>query len=74
MIPNRIGGVALIKLNMINEYIIKNNLTIKEFCKKCNISCSIYYKIVNNRCNFRLNALFKIARELKVNVWQIVNE
>ncbi len=52
----------LINVGLISEYMSKNNLTKKEFCKKCGISLYLLNKIFNQQENANIVALFKIAR------------
>lgn len=59
----------LINTKIIENYIKENNLSKAKFCKICNISPSTFNKIMNNG-NFKLNALFKIARIIKIRVYQ----
>ncbi len=55
------------KLNVeiIEEYIKTNNLTIKDFCKQCNISISTFYRIMHGK-DFNLLSLFRIAKKINV--------
>ncbi|MDE7328870.1 MAG: helix-turn-helix domain-containing protein [Clostridia bacterium] len=50
---------------IILNYIKENNLTIQEFCQRCKISKSTYYKIMN-RENIRLLSFIKIASIIKL--------
>lgn len=62
-----------IKTELIENFIKENNLSKSRFCKMCNISQSTLNKIMNNSENFRIIALFKIARVLKIQVYQMFN-
>ena len=53
---------------LIVNYISEGKITINEFCKRCKISHEVFAKILNNKFNFRLNALLKIAKVLNKNV------
>ena len=64
----------IIKTELITNYIKSHKLTIKEFCMRCKISTNIYYKIINNKINIKINNLFKIANLLKIDVYQLLNE
>lgn len=46
----------------------KNKVTKTVFCKKCNISYNTLKKILKNQTNFRIVALFKVAKVLKTNI------
>ncbi len=56
----------LINVGLISEYMSANNLTKKEFCKKCGISLYLLNKIFNQQENANIVALFKIARTMNL--------
>lgn len=62
-----------IKTELIENFIKENNLSKSKFCKKCKISQSTLNKIMTNSENFRIIALFKIARVLKIQVFEMFN-
>lgn len=62
-----------IKTELIENFIKENNLSKSKFCKMCKISQSTLNKIMTNNENFRIIALFKIARVLKIQVYQMFN-
>lgn len=51
---------CLIKAEVIYQFIQDNNLTKKQFCEKCKISQSTFYRMLSGN-NFRISAIFKIA-------------
>ncbi len=55
------------KLNvkLIEKYIKTNNLSIKNFCKQCNISTSTFYRIMQGK-DFNLLSLFRIAKNMNL--------
>lgn len=55
-----------IKTELITNYIKQNGLTIKEFCKLCNISQNSYYRIMNGKTNIRILTFYRIL--VKINV------
>ena len=57
----------LVNLEKIENYRKINYLSKTEFCKLSNISLSTY-KNIFERKNFRIVALFKIAKVLNINV------
>ena len=61
-----------IKTEIFEEYMQKHNLTKTAFCELCNISLSTFNKIMANDPNFRITALFKIAKVVKVEVYQML--
>lgn len=63
-----------IKTELIKNFIKENNLSKSKFCKMCKISQSTLNKIMTNSENFRIIALFKIARVLKIQVYQMFNK
>lgn len=56
----------------ITAFLAENKMTKKEFCKKCKISPAMLNKILENKTNFYLVALFKIARVMNVQISQLV--
>lgn len=62
-----------IKTELIENFIKDNNLSKSKFCKMCKISQSTLNKLMTNSENFRIIALFKIARVLKIQVYQMFN-
>lgn len=62
-----------IKTELIENFIKDNNLSKSKFCKMCKISQSTLDKIMTSNENFRIIALFKIARVLKIQVYQMFN-
>ena len=62
-----------IKSELIENFIKENNLSKSKFCKMCKISQRTLNKIMTNSENFRIIALFKIARVLKIQVFEMFN-
>ena len=62
-----------IKTELIENFIKDNNLSKSKFCKMCKIRQSTLNKLMTNSENFRIIALFKIARVLKIQVYQMFN-
>ena len=56
-----------IKIDMIENYIKENNLTRKDFCKKCNMGYESFLKIMRNQSNVNIKAIFKIAKGMELN-------
>lgn len=56
-----------INVNKILDYIKANNLSKTEFCKNCNMSVSTLNAILTNK-NFKLTAIFKIARAMTCHI------
>lgn len=62
-----------IKTELIENFIKDNNLSKSKFCEMCKISQSTLNKIITNNENFRIIALFKIARVVKIQVFEMFN-
>ena len=62
-----------IKTEIIENFMLENKLSKTKFCKMCKISPSTLNKIMTNDDNFGIIALFKIARVIKVQVYQMFN-
>lgn len=50
-----------LNVDIIKEYIKSNDLTVKEFCSRCKISVSAYYRMMNGG-NFYLSTLYAISK------------
>lgn len=57
-----------INTKLIENYMYDNNLSKKEFCKLCELSQAILRKILRNQKNYRITALFKVAKLLKAHI------
>lgn len=55
-----------LKTELITDYIKRNNLTIKEFCKRCKISTNTYYRIMSGETRIRIIAIYNILTEMNV--------
>lgn len=55
---------------VIENYIKNNNLSKSKFCKLCKISYSTLTRILNDE-NFYLSAIFKIARVMSTQVYNL---
>ena len=64
----------LIKTEIFENYIKEHNLSKNKFCKLCKISHSVFKKIMNNQGNFHIIALFKIARVIGIEVYQMYED
>ena len=63
----------LINIEIIEKYMLKNRISKTKFCKMCKISPSTLNKIMTGYDNFRIIALFKIAKVIKIQVYQMFN-
>ena len=67
------GGVNMgktVKIEIIEKFIKENKISKRAFCKLCKISPSTLNKRMSKRDNFRIIALFKIAKVIKIEVYQ----
>ena len=64
----------LIKTEILEDYIEKHNLSKTKFCKLCKISPSVLKKIMCNQDNFYIIALFRIARVIGIEVYQMFED
>ncbi len=62
-----------IKIEIIEKFIKENKISKTTFCKMCKISPSTLKKIMTKNENFKIIALFKIARVIKIQVYQMFN-
>ena len=63
-----------IKTELIEKFIKENNLSKSKFCEMCKISQSTLNRIMTKSNNFRIIALFKIARALNNEVYKMFNK
>ena len=62
-----------IKTEIIEKFMLENKISKTKFCKMCKISPNTLNKIIANDFNFEIIALFKIARVIKIEVYQMFN-
>ena len=60
-----------INIKLIEDFMHENNISKTRFCNMCKISLKLFNKIMANDDGFRIIALFKIARVIKVQVHQM---
>lgn len=63
----------IIKTEIIENFIQENNISKTQFCKLCKINLKTLNKILSNNTDFGVIALFKIAKVMKIQVYQIFN-
>ena len=63
-----------IKTELIDEFMRKNGVSKSRFCKMCKISLGTYRKIERGDLDFRITALFKIAKVLGIEVCELFYE
>ncbi len=51
-------------IQIMKQFMKENNLTVKEFCKLCGVSYSIYKKILNHQLNMRSSNCIKVVKVL----------
>ncbi len=61
------------KTEIIENYLKENKISKTKFCKLCGITLSTLMRIMNNE-NYRVSALFKISKELKLQVYKMFRE
>ncbi len=60
-----------INAKIIKNFILENKISKTKFCKMCKISPSTLNKIISNDDNFKIIALFKIAKVIKIQVYMM---
>lgn len=60
-----------INTQLFLDYMEKEGLSKTAFCKKCKISYVTLNKILNEQTNFKIIALFRLARVLGIHVHQM---
>ena len=63
-----------INVEIIEKFMLENNISKTKFCKMCKISLNTLNKIMANNFNFEIIALFRIARIIKIEVYQMFNQ
>jgi predicted transcriptional regulator len=58
------------KKEIIDNYLKDNKISKTRFCKLCSISPYTLKKILNNE-NYEISALFKIAKVIEIQVYQM---
>ena len=62
-----------IKIGIIEKFMKENKISKTTFCKMCKISPITLNKILTNDNNFKIIALFKIAKVIKIQVYKMFN-
>lgn len=50
--------------DVMTNYLKENKMSVPQFCKKCGISTSTYYKSAKKKLNVRINIVCKIANTI----------
>ena len=54
-----------IRVELITNYLKVNRMSKVEFCRRVGISINVLNKILSDKQNFRVDAIWKIAKEIK---------
>lgn len=63
-----------IKAELITVFMKTNKLTKTAFCKLCKISLSTLNSILANTENLKITALFKIARVINLQIYELFSK
>ncbi len=58
------------KTEIIENYLKENKISKTKFCRLCGINPCTLQRVMNNE-NYKINALFKIARVVKIQVYEM---
>ena len=61
----------VIKVEKILQFIKDRGISKTKFCKECGVSYQCLKKILSDNLNFYADAIFKIARFMKLNVYEL---
>lgn len=50
-----------VRTELIEKYRKENNLSVEQFCKKCDITKYSYYKFMKSQLNISMRVLYNIA-------------
>ncbi len=60
-----------INVKLIYDYIKSNKISKSEFCRRAKIGIKVLNKILNNNFNFEVDNIFKVAKLLKLQVYEL---
>lgn len=63
----------VIKTEIFENYMKENSLSKTKFCKMCGIGVDAFNRMFS-RQNFRISALFKIAKVIKIEVCEMFKD
>lgn len=63
----------VVNTQMIEDYITEKRLTKASFCRLCKIGTQTLDRMLSGK-NFKINALFKVARALNVQVHKLLSK
>lgn len=61
----------IIKTELIDQFIKEQGLTRTRFCKLCKMSYGTFVKIRRGECNVKMNAIFRMARVMRIKVHEL---
>ena len=64
----------IIKIELIENYIHTHNLTKKIFCVQCKIRIEELEKILTNNLDINILSLFKVAKILNIQLYELFNK
>lgn len=56
---------------IIEEYLLNNNMSKKQFCKLCKINSCVLDKIADGNYNIKIDTLFKIINILNIEIHEL---
>ena len=64
----------VVNVEIIENSMKENNLTIEEFCRKCKINVTDLEKIMTNDLSLELDVILKIAKAVGIKPAQLIND
>lgn len=65
---------SVVNVEIIENSMKENNLTIEEFCRKCKINVTDLEKIMTNDHSLELDVILKIAKAIGIKPTQLIND
>jgi len=59
------------RTDLIDNYLLDNNLTKKQFCEKCKISYATLHKMYNQDASVSIISSFKVLRVMRIECYKL---
>lgn len=64
----------ILKTDLILDFMKSMGWSKTKFCKTCKVTRLTFEKILNKNYHFSIKSLFRIAKVMNIEVWELFNE